>query len=354
MNRQSLQNRSSLFSTRAYFSLWSLGVCFIFLTLFLALSCSESSEIASGSTEKIFDEYSSDPYLDSSNAFDDGNSQWGISESEQSVIDEFLAQYIGEPEYGDLTDGEVLVAGPGSSVQVAIGCREGSLYVVAGAFTGALATLVAGSGLFAAGVGVAGTSTASVPLYAAAGGMIGLAASAPSWTECFGSLAYLGLTLIQEGYFSVARGLQSVLRKPSRNQSYAGTNTASAECQGGGSKCRQMNNRYHSYCNPLEEANTYLTGAWNGDLCKSDLFFTNFSCDDLYRMVQDAAGCEAGRRLVTNRCYGGQWDANHIPPWKNAEKLLRQCSDLYMRRCGNVPSENQLKSDAENQYPECR
>ena len=195
------------------------------ITLLMTLSCSNTSDINASTSDKTFYGSSSDPYLDSSNAFDDDSSEWAVSDSDQAVIDDFLSLYLGEPQSGDLTNGEILVAGPAANLDVVISCQEGALYVVAGGLTGALATAVAGSGLFAAGVGVAGTSTASIPLYAAAGSMIGLAASAPSWSQCFGSLAYLGFILVEQGYLSVARGFQSVLQRPARNRDTAGTST---------------------------------------------------------------------------------------------------------------------------------
>ena len=322
--------------------------------IFMVLSCSETNTVNSDSSNKLFDEYNSDPYLDSSNSFDDDYDSWGVSQEDQSIIDEFLAQDLGEPQYGDLTDGEILVAGPAVGIEVVLGCSEGALYVAAGAATGALATAFAASGVLVGGVGVGATAPASVPLYAAAGGLIGLAASSPSWSQCFVGLARLGFAFIQQGYFSAARGLQTVIQRPTRSRSTSGTTTASTECQGGGAKCSQMNRRYHSFCDPLEDATKFITGVWNGDLCKSSLFFSNYSCGDLSNMIRDAAACEAGRRLVTQRCYGGRWDSGHVPPWENAKKQLRDCSTLYRRNCGELPDPQSLQSDAENQYPECR
>ena len=321
--------------------------------LLMSLSCSDANDISSNSTDKTFNNYNSEPYLDSSNSFDDGN-EWEVSESDQTVIEAFLAQDLGEPQYGDLTDGEILVAGPAASVEVVLSCSEGALYVTAGVATGALATAFAASGVVVGGAGAGATIPASVPLYAAAGGLIGLAASAPSWNQCFVGLAHLGFAFIQQGYFSAARGLQSVIQRPTRSGSAAGSNTTTSECQGGSTQCRQMNRRYHSHCDPLEDATKFITGTWNGDLCKSNLFFSNYTCNDLFNIIRDAAACEAGRRLVTERCYGGRWDRGHIPPWENAKKQLRDCSTLFRSRCGDLPDPQNLQSDAENQYPECR
>lgn len=320
-------------------------------------SCTGTEDLSSSQNEdKIFGDYSDDSYYHSSeDYFADDDEGWSTTGDDQALIDEFLSYDLGEPQYGDLTDGEILVAGPALGVEVVIGCSEGALYVAAGSATGALATVFAASGVLAGGVGVGATATASVPLYAAAGGLIGMAASSASWGQCFGGLANLGLNLIQQGYFSAARGMQSVLRRPTRSTSMSGATSASAECRGGGSKCRQMNNRYHSFCDPLETATQLLTNRWDGGLCtNADRYFRNYSCNDLSSMVKNAAGCEAGRRLVTDRCYGGNWDRNHIPPWRNAQNQLRNCSNLFRQRCGSLPSGDQIRSEAENQYPECR
>ena len=107
-----------------------------------------------------------------------------------------------------MTDGEVLVAGPGGALTAVLGCAEGSLYVAAGALTGALATTVAASGAVA-GPTVVATSSASVPIFAAAGGLFGLAVSGGAWAACAHGLAQLGTALYDAGgYDSAVRGLQ--------------------------------------------------------------------------------------------------------------------------------------------------
>mgnify|MGYP000017617243 CR=1 FL=1 len=326
-------------------------------------SCSDVNETDSQSTSKLYSDENSywDDYEDNQygSPYDDDNS-WAQSENDlsandQALIDEFLAQELGAVEYGDLTDGEVLVAGPGYGVDVVLACSEGALYVTAGVATGALATVFAASGVVAAGGGVAVTAPASVPLFAAAGGLIGLASSSGSWTQCFGGLAQIGLGLIRQGYFSVARGFQQVLRRSSPSASNSGTAAGTSTCTAGSQACRQMNQRYHNYCDSLEEATQAVTGRWNGGLCtQANRFFQRYDCNKLYDLVRDAANCEAGRRLVTDRCYGGQWDQGHLAPWNNAKNQYRRCSSLYQERCGSLEDYQTIKSQAEDLYPECR
>ena len=324
-----------------------------------ALSCSDAQKSSDGSTEKLLGDYNEDPFGDGYgyDEFEDTEDPWSTDYDDQTVIDEFLSMDLGEEQAGDLTNGEVLVAGPGSSVQVVLSCSQGTLYVAAGAAVGTLATVFAASGVLAGGVGVGATAPASVPLYAAAGGLIGLAASSGSWTQCLTGLANLGIQLAFNGYLSVARGLRGVIQRPQRQQAVPGTNstTANSECQGGGRQCRQMHDRYKDFCDPLEEATEVITGRWDGGLCTQEArFFNRYSCTDLMDFVWQAAGCEAGRRLVTNRCYGGNWDQGHIPPHRNAKNQLRNCSNLFKSRCGDLPDTPTITSDAENQYPECR
>ena len=148
-----------------------------------------------------------------------------------------------------------------------------------------------------------------------------------------------------------------MIQRPPRRQAVPGTNstTANSECQGGGRQCRQMHDRYKDFCDPLERATEQVTGRWDGGLCTQEArFFNQFSCNDLMEFVWQAASCEAGRRLVTNRCYGGNWDPGHIPPHRNAQNQLRNCSNLFKSRCGDLSDTPQITSDAEEQYPECR
>lgn len=332
--------------------------CTLLLTLgcINLFSCSDMQTSPDGSSEKLFGDYNEDPFGESY-GYDEFEDTWSTSSDEQAVIDEFLSLDLGEEQVGDLTDGEVLVAGTASNVKVVLSCSQGTLYVAAGAAVGALATVFAASGVLAAGAGAAVTAPASVPLYAAAGGLIGLAASSGSWTQCFAGLANLGLQLAFNGYLSVARGLQGVIQRPQRQRTVSGasTGTASSECQGGGRQCRQMHDRYKDFCGPLESATEALTGRWDGGLCTQEArFFGRYTCNDLMDFVQQAAGCEAGRRLVTNRCYGGNWDQGHIPPHRNAKNQLRNCSNLFRSRCGELPDTPRITSDAESQYPECR
>ena len=240
--------------------------CTLLLTLgcINLLSCSDVETSPDGSSEKLLGDYNEDPF--ESYGYDEFEEDpWSTSSDEQAVIDEFLSLDLGEEQAGDLTDGEVLVR-PVSGVEVVLSCSRSTLYVAAGAAVGALATVFAASGVLAGGVGVSATAPASVPLYAAAGGLIGLAASSGSWTQCFAGLANLGLQLAFNGYLSVARGLQGVIQRPQRQRTVSGTNTgtSSSECQGGGRQCRQMHDRYKNFCGPLERAtrNTNPVMGW--------------------------------------------------------------------------------------------
>ena len=171
----------------------------------------ESDEVKSVGKADLYGDSSRDSYLlnDDDDIFADDDSVDGAAKED---VETFLALNAGEATEYDLTNGDVLVAGPGGGLTAVLGCAQGSLYVAAGALTGALATTVAASGAVG-GPTVVATSSASVPIYAAAGGLIGLAVSSGAWSQCAGGLARLGTALFDAGgYDSAVRGLQLAIR----------------------------------------------------------------------------------------------------------------------------------------------
>lgn len=234
-------------------------------------------------------------------------------------------------------------------------CEHGLIKVAAGALTGAgIGAVVAQSG-FVTGPGVAVIGPTAVTSFATIGGAIGLMGSLPDWFGCINGIAMIALQLVRSfprAAFDVQVMVsQAIARGASTRRAAA---SSSAECQGGGRLCQNMNQRYHNYCDPLQDMNELLTGAWNGQMCKRDVFFSRFTCDDLRRVIDQAAGCSVGRYTVTQRCYGGDWGPTHFPPYKNAKDLLGACRSLYLGSCGDLPSQADQERQAQNQFPECR
>ena len=91
-----------------------------------ALSCSDAQTSSDDSTEKLLGDYNEDPFGDGYgyDEFEDTEDPWSTDYDDQTVIDEFLSMDLGEEQAGDLTNGEVIVAGPGSSVQVVLSCSQ--------------------------------------------------------------------------------------------------------------------------------------------------------------------------------------------------------------------------------------
>ncbi|MGA0303456.1 MAG: hypothetical protein ACO3K3_05295 [Schleiferiaceae bacterium] len=118
-----------------------------------------------------------------------------------------------------------------------LSCEQGVISVVHGVAVGALATALAAGGLSLAGVGGTATIPASVPLYATAGGLIAFGLSGETWTNCLFGLARLGFALMQNGYWSAARGIQNIVRSNRSGGAFArpsapattSTSTATAE-----------------------------------------------------------------------------------------------------------------------------
>ena len=161
------------FMARLYFTL------LLTLGCISLISCGDAQTSTDDSTEKLLGDYNKDPFGDSY-GYDEFEDPWLTSSDEQAVIGEFLSLDLSEEQAGDLTSGEVQVAGPAFGVEVVLSCSQGTLYLAAGAAVGDLATVFSVSGVLVDGAGVAATAPASVPMYEAAGGLIGLAASSSS------------------------------------------------------------------------------------------------------------------------------------------------------------------------------
>ena len=199
-------------------------------------------------------------------------------------VETFLALNDGEATEYDLTNGDVLVAGPGGGLTAVLGCAQGSLYVAAGALTGALATTVAASGAVG-GPTVVATSSASVPIYAAAGGLIGLAVSSGAWSQCAGGLARLGTALFDAGgYDSAVRGLQLAIRGSGRQSASSDRDTSIAATI----TCSQatydrLKQRKKSWCGSREKPRS----------CHDDALYgrTWADCGEIQRRITNGSQC---------------------------------------------------------------
>lgn len=337
-----------------------------FNSLFLISLCSLNacSDMESLEDEESVEKaYGNESYYDDYNEYDDGTNQEQLLKSDdEEIIDQFLSTDIGQLESGDLTDGSVLVAGTGAAgPAVVLNCSKGALYISAGVATGVLATVFASSGVLVGGGGVAATAPASVPIYATAGGLIGLGLSSSSWASCIAPLARVGFSLIHNGYFSAARGLKAIVsqaRQDSRSdtQTYAPsqtqTQTHTDECQSNGRKCDQMTGRYkNNFCNPLNTRRNDLgVNVHDYGICD----FGALSCNDLAELARLAAGCWRGRQAVTQRCFGGQADYGHKRAAEYAERDFFSCVDAsFQMECGDYSIEDRLDDQAQNAYPEC-
>ena len=321
----------------------------------LLASCSEDFNTETRSQDKTGSTTQSGWGYDDlyDNSYNEADSTWIEDGQTSAYVDEFLSAQLGSLEMGDLTDGSNVVAGPGYGPSVVLSCAEGALYVAAGAATGTLATIFAASGVAVGGGGVAVTAPASVPMYAAAGGLIGLGLSTSSWATCIAPLAQVGLGLIQHGYLSAARGLQSIvfeMRRSSPSQSQSQSN--SGECRQGSRKCGQMTGRYkNNYCNPLNEWRDWLNiNVHTHGICD----FGGLSCSEIREVAGLAAGCWRGRKAVTDRCFDGQADPGHRKASQYAERDFDSCIDLSFRTgCQDYSIEDELDRQAQNAFPEC-
>ena len=165
-----------------------------------------------------------------------------LSPEDEAIIKQFLNTDLGELSYKDLSDGSLIVAGPGGGPEVVLGCTQGTLYVSAGVATGVLATVFAASGVVAAGEGVMAIAPVSVPIYA-------------------------------------------------------------TECKLGGKKCGNMTGRYkNAFCNPLNRKRDQLgINIHQNAIC--DL--GDLKCADIVEITRLAEGCWKGRHAVTQRCFNG-------------------------------------------------
>ena len=254
------------------------------------------------------------------------------------TIDRLLSLDAGEHSRWDLTDGSVIVAGPVYGVTAVLACTRGTLYVAAGTVTGVLATTFAAAGV-ATGPGVTVTASASVPIFAAAGGLIGLAASSGSWSTCADGLARLGVALFQEGgYDSAVRGLQRLFGySPPATTSRAPARTQPVQAVSSGRTCsdstfRQLNARKNGLCKAHERPHSChdqsLYG-WGG---------TN--CAEIQRRITHGSRCVDARRELNNACFGGQGhaDANgrrttEDLPLEKALDAVRYCIDRFNAMC---------------------
>lgn len=319
----------------------------------LSIACSSIESFTDQESDNKLNSRSGSPgYTDDLiSDFDDPSTP--LSSEDEAIVNQFLNTDLGELSYEDLTDGSVIVAGPGGGPEVVLGCAQGTLYVAAGVATGVLATAFAASGVVAAGGGVAATAPASVPIYATAGGLIGLGLSASSWGQCVAPLARMGLELISNGYFSVARGLQEVVFQ-SRRASVSNTQSQSTthECKSGGKKCGDMTGRYkNAFCNPLNRKRDQLgINVHQNAIC--DL--GGLGCADIAEIARLAAGCWKGRHAVTQRCFNGKADPGHRLATEYAEGDFFSCIDLsFDLGCGDFSIEDRLIDQAEQSYPEC-
>ena len=327
-----------------------LSICYMMLSIILLLTAcgdmqpTEESDVSDKSYTQ--NSYYEDPYKG-----DLYESQ--LTAEEKALIDQFLAESIGELEFGDLTDGSTIVAGAASGPDVVLQCTHGAVSVVAGVAVGTLATVFASSGVVAGGGGAAVTVPASLPLYATAGGLIGFGVSSSSWATCIAPLARMGMGLIYHGYYSAARGLQAIVfqaRGESAGQSRAQSTTS--ECKSGSRKCNDMTGRYkNSFCNPLNRWRDQLgVNVHQYGICE----LGGLSCDDLAEIARLAAGCFRGRQAVTQRCFDGRADPGHKKATDYAERDFFSCVDLsFDMGCGDYSIEDRLDQQAQNSYPEC-
>lgn len=339
-------NRETLVARRFTQTLW--------LTLLLT-GCASTSDEQLGSekaSQSPYDYYE-DPYesQDPADAWADA-----ANEADYAAVQQLLAAELGEVEYGDLTDGSIEVAGPGAGPSVVLSCQEGVAMVTAGVATGVLATALAASGVLAAGGGVVATAPASVPVYATAGGLIGFGLSSSSWITCLAPVARLGLALIQNGYFSAARGIQSLVSQWSgssdRDQAASGATSATSDCRQRSRECGDMTGRYkNSFCNPLNRKRDGLDiDVHANGICD----FGGIGCQEIAEIARLAAGCWRGRKAVTDRCFNGQADYGHKLATEYAERDFFSCIDLsFDMGCGDFGLEDRLFDQAENAYPEC-
>jgi len=344
---------------------WTLfSLC---LSVTLSLSCSDIAGSSSdeGSVDKTYGSYYDDPYNDQYSVSDpeafEADGEWYYSPEDEMVIDEALSIWMGEGQEGDLTDGSALVAGPGSGPEVILSCSEGLVTVAAGVGTGALATLLAASGFAFAGVGGTASVPASLPVYATAGGLIGLGLSSDSWFTCIPGLARLAITLWYNGYDSAARGLQSIVRqqrgaataRPARPSATARPQAATAECRPGGRQCDDIYNRYKfQHCKASEQLRTDLRlDIHQFALCE----LGGVTCADLNQLLSSIAGCWVGRQTMKERCYNNTADAGHQQAIDYAKRDFESCINQFRSLgCGDASwFKSRLEEQARSSYPEC-
>lgn len=316
----------------------------------LLSGCADMSTQSEGA-DKTFSSSGSYDSL-SSDADGDTYGETALSPEDQDTVQQLINTNLGALEDGDLTDGSTLVAGPAYAPEVILSCQEGVAYVSAGVATGVLATVLAASGIVAAGGGVVATSTASVPVYATAGGLIGFGLSSSSWTTCIGAIASVGLGLIQNGYFSAARGLQSLVLQWSGDRASSGAQSAAQSCRQGSRQCNDMTGRYkNTFCNPLNRRRDQLgINVHEYAICARG----GLSCQEVVELARLAAGCWRGRQAVTDRCFGGRADDGHRLATEYAEGDFFSCVDLsFDLGCGDPMIEDRLFDQAESAYPEC-
>jgi len=332
-------------------------------------SCSDvmTSEGDDSAVDKTFGSYYEDPYNDTysvsdPDAYGDQSADGWYSEDEEALIDEFLNTWLGDPLEGDLTDGSTLVAGPALSPDVVLSCERGVVSVTHGVAVGALATALAASGLSLAGVGGTATIPASVPLYATAGGLIAFGLSGEAWSNCLFGLARLGFALMQNGYWSAARGVQNIVRsnrsggalsRPSAPATTS-TSTATAECRPHGEKCEAIKHRYKDvFCAGVEDIRDFL-GINVHDHGVCDL--GGLSCADLDELMRLASGCWIGRQTMTDRCYDGVADEGHRRATEYAKRDFNSCVRKFRAlSCGDADSRRDAHQQSANEsYPECR
>ena len=357
MTQDCLHHHSADHRSRRYTSALIALRGLLLLSMFSLSACSDVESLRD--RDSIDKTYGSESYYDDYYQDDDHQEQ-AFKADDEEVINQFLSTDIGQLESGDLTDGSLLVAGSNvAGPAVVLNCSTGVLYVSAGVATGVLATVFASSGVLAAGGGVAVTAPASVPIYATAGGLIGLGLSSSSWASCAIPLAKVGLGLIGNGYLSAARGLKSVVsqiyqgaRSDDQASAPSQTQTRAEECQPGGRECDNMTGRYKTnFCNPLNAKRDNLgINIHENGICD----FGGLSCDALAEIARLAAGCWRGRQAVTQRCFGGNADYGHAQATEYAELDFFSCIDASMdMSCGDYSLEDRLDDQAQNAYPEC-
>lgn len=333
----------------------------VLLTLsVLNLSCSDLGGGGNGdSVDKTYGSYYDDPNNDSYSVSDptfEGDTGSWYSSEEEAYIDELLNAWLGDPEEGDLSDGSVLVAGPGASgPEVILSCSQGTVAVTAGVAVGALATALAGSGVALAGVGASATIPASAPLYAVAGGLIGFGLSGDAWGNCLLGLARLCWGLMTNGYASAARGVQSVVRANRSSGAFARPTAPSrtAECRPNGRHCDNMTGRYHAdFCDRVDPTRDFLgIDVHTTGVC--DL--GGLGCNELSELIRLSAGCWLGRQAVTDRCYDGSADEGHRKAMEYAKRDYNSCLNAFVRGgCGDRSIGDEFQSQARQAFPECR